>query len=462
MTTWRAQLITTAAAQPTVFQPPRTAAGYLGPRVWSGKGLIALLDQGFISGSNFLISLLLARSLTPERYGAYALAFEVFLFFSIFYGCVILEPMSVFGSSDYGQLHRDYLGALLRIHVIISALMGLLTLAGAFVMHTLRSQNELFSALIAVGVAIPSVQLFELTRRAFYIKLSAKDALIGSSLYLAILLCGLVVLYSGQWLSPLSAFLLMAAGAICTSLRMLHILKPRWISAQAGHEFGWRQILRVHWAYGRWALGSAVAIWFAGAICYGFLGRFRGLAELGKMKALMNFSSPIGQVFAALSLLSLPYASRIHHQEGLEGIRRLAWRLAALYVGGTLLYWAVVLPLGGPITQHLYNGKYSQITGILFWAALASVFRISATTQAIMLRAMQSPASVFWAYSAACAVSLVVGIPLTLAYGLKGAMLTLVLSSATAFVTGCMMVRFRSAPRFASGSFQCATSNPSS
>ena len=70
-------------------------------RNWSHRGVLAILDQGLISGSNFVVAILLARWLTPKEYGTYALAFEVFLFMAALYGSLILEPMSVFGPSLY-------------------------------------------------------------------------------------------------------------------------------------------------------------------------------------------------------------------------------------------------------------------------------------------------------------------------------------------------------------------------
>ena len=60
------------------------AAAYSQHRTWLQKGLYAVLDQGLISGSNFLLTILLARWLAPEQYGAYALSFAIFVFFSFF------------------------------------------------------------------------------------------------------------------------------------------------------------------------------------------------------------------------------------------------------------------------------------------------------------------------------------------------------------------------------------------
>src|SRR5579884_656708 len=100
-------------------------AMWSGVRLWSFRGLLALLDQGLISGANFLVGILLARHLAPDRYGAYAMAFEVFLFLSVAYGALVLEPLSVFGSSVYKDSNREYLGILLRIHSVIAAVVFL-------------------------------------------------------------------------------------------------------------------------------------------------------------------------------------------------------------------------------------------------------------------------------------------------------------------------------------------------
>src|SRR5690242_14243325 len=74
------------------------------------KAVLAFLDQGLNSGSNFVVSLLLARWLTSEEYGAYALAYSIFLLLSGFHNALILEPMSVLGPSSYRRRVPEYLG----------------------------------------------------------------------------------------------------------------------------------------------------------------------------------------------------------------------------------------------------------------------------------------------------------------------------------------------------------------
>ena len=160
---------------------------------WPLRGFFALLDQGLISGSNFILAILLGRWVSPQQYGAYALAFEVLLFMSIVYGALILEPMCVFGPSTYKNDFRAYLGILLRIHCGLSMLVIAAVFSGAGVLHALKPASSLPAALVGVGVACPCLLLFWLARRGFYVNLLPQKAALGACAYSATVLAGVMV-----------------------------------------------------------------------------------------------------------------------------------------------------------------------------------------------------------------------------------------------------------------------------
>lgn len=424
-----------AAKQRTIWSSART---------WSTRGTLALLDQGLISGVNFLIGILLARHLADNQYGAYALAFEVYLFLSVAYGALILEPLSVFGSSTYKDSNHEYLGALIRVHGVIAFAIFVVLGACAWGLHVISPGGSMAAALVGVAIASPCMLLFGLARRGFYVKLSPRQAAVGALVYFTIVIGGLAVAYYHGLISPFVAFALMGAGAAVTAPIMLIRLR---VSLNLRHGvLKISEVVHRHWGYGKWALGSAVAIWFSGAIYYPLLGSFAGLADAGAFKALTNFSSPVGQVFAALSLLSLPYAARIQHGKNSADSSRLAAKLAVIYAGGTVMYWLIIVLFRGPIVSHLYAGKYMEVTGLLPWLALGSILRISATSQAVILRSMHAPALVFVAYIAAGIVAVLVGVPCTWMFGLHGAVFTMVLSSAVALGVASLMVRRYGSP----------------
>lgn len=431
------------------LSPPAARRRWLwaGARAWSPKGVLALIDQGLISGANFIVGILLARNLAPHEYGAYALAFQVFLFLSVGYSAMVLEPLSVFGSSVYRDTNREYIGVLLRVHAVIGSVIIVGLGACAWVLSTVSPRSHLTAALIGVAIASPCMLLFSLARRGFYVKLSPRQAVMGAVGYFAVVIGGLSLVFFRGWLSPLAAFLLIAAGAGSTAPMMLgklgFALKPRQGVLKLS------EVVRRHWGYGRWALGSALAVWFSSAIYLPILGTSHGLAKAGTLQALSNFSSPIAQAFVAMSMLTLPYAAGVHHGNSSTGAHQLAAKLAMVYAGGTILYWLIIVTFRSQIVEHLYAGKYIGIIGLIPWLAVSSVLRISATSQAIILRAMHAPSLVFAAYSAASVVDIVAGIPLTWAFGLWGAIIGMISSSVVAvIVTFAMLHRHTLSPEF--------------
>ena len=134
---------------------------------WVSKGGFAILDQGLISGSNFIVSILLARWLVPEQYGAYAVAFGIFVLLSLVYQSLVLEPMAVFGGSAYRDGLRGYLRSLLWIHITISVAIVVVFGASALGAELLHS-GVLAGALAGVSIASPCILVFWLARRTFY------------------------------------------------------------------------------------------------------------------------------------------------------------------------------------------------------------------------------------------------------------------------------------------------------
>jgi len=386
---------------------------------WVHKGGLALFDQGLISGSNFIISILLARWLTPEFYGAYAVAFGIYVLLQLIYGALILEPMAVFGGAAYRHCLREYCGSMLWVHVVISLAICLIVGSSAAVAHALGWAGGLPGALLGVALASPCLLLLWFTRRAFYLEMSPGRAATGSLLYCVFLLGGLFLASRHSLLSPFKVFLLMGVAALVADVLLLIRLRselPAGDPAPALRE-SWQR----HWRYGRWALASCIASWTPTYIFYPLLSTFSGMAQSGELRALMNFFSPLDQTLGALSLLFLPYAARVQAEQGTRGLVTLMRHLMILSVLGAAVYWSLVVGFRGPIFRLLYAGKYTNVAYLLPVLALGSLFWSAGYGPAIALRAIESPASIFAAYFATTLISVIVGIPATRAFGLKGA-----------------------------------------
>lgn len=406
---------------------------------WVHKGGFAILDQGLISGSNFLASILLARWLVPDQYGAYAVAFSVFVLLSLVYQSLVLEPMAVFGGSSYRDCLRGYLGSLLWIHLSITLAIGAIFGALAFLAKEFSHSPALAGAMAGVTIASPCVLLFWLARRSFYLELSASKAAMGAFVYSSLSVSGLFLLYRRGLLSPFSAFVLMAVAALGTAaynlIRLRAQLRPSTFAPKVSES--WPR----HWGYGRWALASCVANWIPAYIYYPLLSSFGSMAHSGQLKALMNLTLPVEQVKAALALLFLPYAARVYAQQGKSSIGTLSTRLTFVAVAIAGGYWAVILVLRHPLFNFLYSGRYSEVAHLLPAVAFGSIIWSACFGPATALRAMESPATVFVAYALATFLSLLIGIPASWAFGVSGAVWGSNLADILSWVTVFVLLR---------------------
>lgn len=157
--------------------------------LWAKRGGLTVLDQGLFSGANFLVFILLARWLVPEEYGAFVVAYSIFLFFAVFHTAVLTEPMMVLGVGRYSGNLPMYLGFLLYGHMAISAFIALLLALGAFMTARLGSA-AMSQALGGLAIAAPFLLLLWLARRACYVKSREGWSVVGSAANLVIVLGG--------------------------------------------------------------------------------------------------------------------------------------------------------------------------------------------------------------------------------------------------------------------------------
>jgi O-antigen/teichoic acid export membrane protein len=405
---------------------------------WATKGGMAILDQGLITGSNFFLSILLARWLSHEQYGAFGVAFAIFLLLATLYQALVLEPMAVFGASIYRNHLRSYLSGLIRMYLCISIVIFLI-LGIAAEATLVAGLVGLPGALAGAALAAPGVLLLWLARRTFYLQLSPTLAVCGALLYCGVLISGLYLARDRGLLSPLSALTLTGVGGLLAGALLLMFLSRR---LEAGTVvLALPDVWKRHWKYGRWALASAAAIWIPSNLYYLLLSHFSGMAAAGELRALMNFASPLFQSCAALSLLLIPYAARVQSQKG--DAEALTWKITLLHLSGAVVYWALVAAFKEPAFRLLYSGKYLEVVNLIPIVGLASIFWSAFFGPATVLQGMQSPGSVFTAAFISSLFCFAVGIPATWAFGVRGAVWSMMFSGALAFAIAVLLVRRR-------------------
>ena len=409
---------------------------------WFRRGALAVLDQGLISGSGFLIGILMARWLAPAYYGAYALAFSAFLFLSGFHNALLLEPMSVIGPVSYDKCLPRYLGKLVNLHFALTVFLSCVLAAATAILGNFVADRTIISCLWGACVGTPLILLFWLCRRAAYLKLDPSLAVKGALVYCLAAACLLFLVKTLGWLSGFAAFLIQSLAGVAAACLLLSILTRK------SHTYPGPStsiVVRQHWHYGRWAVGTQIVYWLSGNAYYMIVAALLRIEDVAALRALQNFALPFGQFVSAVSLLLLPWASGRYAEEGPVGLRRRVRQMTFLFSGIALAYYIVLWVFGGQLTAILYAGRYDGVAYLLRLMVIPMVVLAASQASTIALQVMQSPSQVFLAYAVSGALTVLTGIPLTRNWGLPGAALGLTISNLVflGFISYRCQARFR-------------------
>ena len=393
------------------------------------SGSLAVADQFLFALSQLILTVGLARSLSPSDYGAFTVAYTAFLLFGTAHTALLTEPLMVFGSSKYASSFHGYLTLLVRGHMAVTGLVAvLLALVSALF---LSSARPLATALFYAGVTGPLILLPWLLRRACYARMRPHTAVIGGALSCGSMLIGLLWLTHAGLLSLTSSFGLMAAASLAASLFMVSGLRSGHGSVP--EHLIVKEVAADHWQYGRWALGAGMLTWLQTSIYYFLLPHFASVAASGALKAVMNLVLPVLHGYTALSMVLLPMLS----QAGSPAAVKIRLRLALpLFLLPALLYCSLAALYHRQVFELLYAGQYSGVSWLLPLAAPMVIAAGVGTVYSTALRALQRPDRVFWAYALASGATLTAGVALTARYHLMGAVLGLTLSYVIVAATG--------------------------
>lgn len=332
---------------------------------WGVKGGLAILDQGVYSGSNFIFNILLARWLSAENYGAFSLAFAIYLFSTGFYNAMILESITVFGTSKYSSNIHGYLSSQFVIHVIVTGVLGIfVSLAGYVVLYSGLVDSFLSHAIMGAGFFLPLMLLMWLARRAFYILGEPSWAFLLSCVYSICLLGGAFYLHFMKTENAIAWFGVMGLSSLAGLIILFKLDIFNFVSKK-NKEWGWRKLLAEQWAFDKWILLAAFFYFAATQIQIFITAAILGLDAAGAFSALQNFMFPMMQILTAISTLALPTIAFDFGQRNYTDMRRKSFTVAGVLFTISVLYVSFLFFFASPLENLLYAGKYKEYIGLI-------------------------------------------------------------------------------------------------
>ena len=402
------------------FDVARTAlpAGHL------RKASTAVVDQGLVSAGTFLLNILLARLTSPADYGVFVLCFSGIVFSIDLQNALVTEPMMVFGPTRPQQDRSRYLGAALALQLLFTSCCVVAVGLASAVWWGLAGPSTALFTLSATALGLLGIHAREFVRKTFFTLYAPGRALANDTLYLLLLLSGLVlVIWRGE-LSGVTALAILGVAGVLSAA--VGVMRAGVVLKVSPKEIG--DAARLHWGYGKWMIGVSGSRWSANELYYFVAATFVGPAGTGALKAVQNIFAPIAVLLTGLHNLLLPLTSRLVARESAGAVNSFVISLGAVLGTGALAYGLGVWIGAETVFQLLYDGQYATYAYLLPIVGIGHLLVSAFQGPSLVLRALRQTKRVFTITTLSATITVVTVVPLTAAFGLVGAVISMLLS----------------------------------
>ena len=389
----------------------------------SAQGLLSLVDQGIVSGANFLTAVIIARCGTSQTLGAYFLAWNVFTIVQAVQGDLVLSPYIVLGRNRSGRDAVRYTGSSFAHHLILVGTSCLLMVLALNLLG--RNAGQDLQGLQEASLAFLAAMPFLLTRQFIRnlgiarLRLGAMTVVDGG--IAAFQVVALLILGVCGTLTVSKAYIVLGLACGLPSLV--------WLCSRAEPMRFAPGLIRTHWlenwSFGRWALASQLAGRATGYLLPWTLALVHGEATTGLLAACVTLVNMGGTFITGVSNFLTPRATAAYVEGGIEELLRVLRTVAAIYLGVVGVFVVVLLLFGGHISWIVYGPHYAGNENVIRWLALALLLSSLTITVGNGLWAMRRPEANFSADFCGMLAGLLVLATTVQAWGATGAALAL-------------------------------------
>ncbi|MGA4642863.1 lipopolysaccharide biosynthesis protein [Limisphaera sp. 4302-co] len=395
--------------------------------------LSATGEQTIFAFASFAGQVFLARHLTQDQYGLFALASTFLAVAASLHVTLWGEPVVVYGKSRFQGLTLGYFRRVFQLQLYFGA--ALATAAFALALLILRAKEWLYTSL-AIALALPSWLTLTFYRRAVYVFPAPHLAALGGVLYTGIFLPTLFLLHKCSLLQSDTAFLAVFLGSLGSLLVVRHF-KPFCI--RQNMALNKKDIFLLHFSYGRWVIPALALSGLAGNLPYWTLASAHSIEDVARLRVLALLYTPINLIAAALSQLALSSLAPVSVQP-----RAFVFRLKAatgLAIAFTAPFSLATVIWGQPALQALFDNQYASIPPLyLSLLAPIPVLLGIAGMMGTALRALNRPQRVLALHLSSSALVLFLATILPIKMGLPGALLSLTLLFLLQAISGAYLV----------------------
>jgi len=388
------------------------------------KGSWGLCDQGVISASNFITTVVLARSLGPTNFGAFTLVYAAIFFANALQSALVTRPHNIVGATYHGAEYRRYTTATAVSQIGLTGILALIAFLCAVVAHS--TTWKIAPLLFPLVLALVAWQLQEFCRRVLYTEGRLKVAFANDALSYGAQAIGIIVLGGlGQLTGARALSIIALTSAIAAAwggweIKKSVVCQEMWDSMQ-------EKWLAENWRFGKWIFGAIVIASVFGQLYPVLIDGFISIAEAGIFRAIVAIFGPVRILLMAMETAVTPAAARIYNQQGQTALHVFIVRIVLLTAPVIVTYCLLMSIFAEPILVTLFGDAYRPYGWLLALLAVTNALTYLLSPVQIAIEGRQVSAPIFQASLWSGVVGLTLGVAAIYFFGLLGAVLGMIL-----------------------------------
>jgi len=384
--------------------------------------LLVLFDQGMVSGSNFVIGILIARFLGIEQFGVYGFIYLIYLFCLGLQQAFFVIPMYSLGPAYSTDTKKAYLNSLLVIQIVFTLFFSLICfLALTFIPISISPKIQELGGLIAITSLFVLLQDF--LRRLFLFQGFFKSLILLDGIAYLFQIGLLVLMYFLDEFNLESCIKM-----VCFTMLISVIYGFSKIRKTEFNLSILKNTLIRHWVFSKWLLARAILTYSSGNFFIIAAGTILGPVAIGAIKMGQNLHGVMNVVFLAIENHVPIVSANLFQQKGRQALydylKRMTIKSLLLCFG----LGSAVLIFSTWLISNLYGAEYLEYAYVLIWFALINLLLCISMPLRFALRTFERTQSLFFATALSALFGLLLAYPLIETFKMNGLLFGLIMS----------------------------------
>jgi len=379
----------------------QTILNRLGNKPW------LLFDQLLVSGSHFLISVVLARVLGAEIFGWFALGWMILLFVSSIHQAFITIPfMSLYPkltdtSKSQNPKSEKYIHGVKGIQFICSFLfLAISVLVAGFCYGYNFIALPLNYGLLFIGVIMIYLQYDFIRKNLFTLQKIKSVVGLDVLAYGLQLLAFVYVWYTNQLNLSIALWIILSSYSIASIAFGRHLIFRIAIN-------NFLQTCKKHWQFGKWLIGKSIIQWFTGNYFILSAGVIIGPVALGLVKMAQNIIGLMNVLFIIFENILPVRAAHIYKAKNKAGLIQYLNKFSIKILPVVALCLLLVAVFVKQIALLLYSEASNELILLVRGYAILYVLVFLLIPLTVYIKTIEKTQILFWAYVAGLLFSFV-------------------------------------------------------